>query len=103
MMLIMMIKIMRLFSILLVSSLCFAGIQVKAQDEISLAGQWHVKLDSLNHGLEQQWYKLQFEQPVLFPGTLDDAAIGKQPGVTIDKLNKEIALKLSRKHTYIGP
>ena len=99
----MMIKIMRLFNILLVSSLCFAGIQLKGQDEISLTGQWHVKLDSLNHGVQQQWYKQQFEQSVLLPGTLDDAAIGKQPGVTIDKLNKEIALKLSRKHTYIGP
>ncbi|MGV3508611.1 MAG: glycoside hydrolase family 2 protein [Sphingobacteriaceae bacterium] len=97
----MMIRGLRLFTIFLVSSIGVVNNAV-AQQEINLAGTWHVKLDSLNTGLQQHWYKQQFQHPVSLPGTLDDAGIGKPPALSIDKLNKEIALKLSRKHTYIG-
>src|SRR6185436_13758214 len=73
-----------------------------AQRSISLAGQWLVRLDSLNEGIDQQWYKQSAGSAIQLPGTLDDAGIGSTPTLTADKLSKEVLLQLTRKHTYIG-
>ncbi|WP_205509821.1 sugar-binding domain-containing protein [Longitalea arenae] len=76
---------------------------LKAQQTISLAGQWQVRLDSLNKGLEQQWYDQLSGTAIRLPGTLDDARLGNKPTLSAAKLEKAVLLQLTRKHSYIGP
>jgi hypothetical protein len=76
----------------------FAG----AQRSLSLAGQWSFRLDSLNQGLQEKWFYKTFGQTIQLPGTLDDAGIGNRPSFSVDTLSKEVLMKLSRKHSYIG-
>ena len=100
---VMMIRRLQLLILFLISSVGFVN-QVIAQQEIDLAGTWHVKLDSLNTGLQQQWYKQQFQHPVSLPGMLDDAGIGKPPVLSIDKLISSIknhALNIKNKNFLI--
>jgi len=78
-------------------------LQVKAQETMSLEGKWSVKLDSLDVGINQKGFNQQFEAVIQLPGTLDDAEIGKPTNLTADSLYKEVLIKLSRKHSYIGP
>jgi hypothetical protein len=87
-----------LFTIALLN--CY--LNVNAQSSISLAGQWLVRLDSLQVGIDQQWYKQLTGQAIQLPGTLDDAGIGKTPTLTASKVEKEVMLQLTRKHSYIG-
>jgi Beta-galactosidase/beta-glucuronidase len=75
---------------------------VKAQDIISLAGEWTVRLDEKKTGEQEQWYRQPFEKKISLPGTLDDAGIGAPPTLTADTLTKEVLLHLQRKHRYVG-
>ena len=93
----------RSFKYFLAYSLCFWMMQATAQESISLAGRWKVKLDSLNVGVQQQWFNEAFERTIQLPGTLDDAGIGKGTTLSEDRMEKEVVLKLTRKHSYIGP
>jgi preprotein translocase subunit YajC len=93
---------MRFLKIGIISSLFFIILQGKAQT-ISLAGKWSVKLDSLDAGLSQKWFNQHFLKTIPLPGTLDDAGIGAKTNLSVDKMEKEILLKLTRKHAYIGP
>src|SRR5687768_1065672 len=77
-------------------------LQSEAQEIISLAGSWTVKLDPQKTGEQQQWYNQLFEQKINLPGTLDDAGIGQPATVSDDGLNREVLLHLTRKHSYIG-
>lgn len=79
---------------------CFTHAQ--AQQRLSLAGEWRLRLDSLNKGKDEQWFLQSFRQAVKLPGTLDDAGIGHQPTVDTSVMNKEVMAGLSRKHRYIG-
>jgi hypothetical protein len=88
--------------ILAITCLLFWSFHLSAQKTISLAGEWQVRLDSLNAGLDQQWYNQPLGKAIRLPGTLDDAGLGNRPTLTADKLGKEILLKLTRKHAYIG-
>jgi len=93
---------MRFSSAILICGLLFSNLLVKAQETISLEGKWHVKLDSQDIGIQQQWFNQQFENTIQLPGTLDDASIGTKTNLSADKLEKEVLLKLTRKHSYIG-
>lgn len=95
-------KVVRLVNFVLVTGVFFISFNANAQNQINLAGQWHVRLDSLNKGVEQEWFSKKFETPIQLPGTLDDAGIGKKTTLTADKLKKEVLLNLTRKHSYIG-
>jgi hypothetical protein len=87
---------------LVILAFLFCSLHLSAQKTISLAGQWQVRLDSLNTGVDQQWYNQQLGKIIRLPGTLDDARLGNPPTLTADKLEKEVLLKLTRKHAYIG-
>lgn len=87
--------------VLLLSCICYGVLQARAQESISLAGQWTVRLDGQKTGEQQQWYKQRFEQTIQLPGTLDDAAIGKPP-VPVAGITKDVMIHLARKHAYIG-
>lgn len=92
----------RLFILGLIGSLSFGVFFAQAQEKISLKGVWYVKLDSLDIGVQKQWFNQKFDQPIKFPGTLDDAGIGERSHLSTEKLEKEVLLKLTRKHSYIG-
>lgn len=95
---------MRFIKIIIIGGLFLINIQiqVKAQGVISLAGKWNVKLDSLDEGVSQQWFNQKFGTAIQLPGTLDDAGIGAKTNLTDGKIEKEVLLKLTRKHSYIG-
>ena len=76
---------MLFFSLL---ALTFTG---NAQETISLAGEWSVKLDGQQTG-----------KKIHLPGTLDDAGIGKPATLTADSLDKQVLAHLTRRHSYIG-
>jgi hypothetical protein len=80
----------------------FCSLQLDAQQVISLAGAWTVKLDPQKTGEQQQWYKKTFEQKIQLPGTLDDAGIGEPSTLSTDSLYREVLLHLTRKHSYVG-
>ena len=80
----------------------FVAMPAVAQQTISLAGAWTVRLDENKIGEAQQWYNQQFEGKIQLPGTLDDAGIGNPPTLTADSLTREVLLRLTRKHSYIG-
>jgi hypothetical protein len=88
--------------IIIGAGLFFSGLQLTAQKTISLAGQWKVRLDSLDVGVKQEWFRQQFEKAIRWPGTLDDAGVGRKATLTDEKLEKEVLLKLTRKHSYTG-
>ena len=77
-------------------------ISTYAQNTISLAGEWTVRLDEQKVGEQQQWFKQTFDKKIHLPGTLDDAGIGDLPALSPDSLTKEILIHLTRKHSYIG-
>lgn len=69
---------------------------------ISLAGNWQVKLDSTNIGINQNWASSKFQgQEILLPGTLDDAKIGKATTLK-PAMNNYVLSNLTRKHQFIG-
>lgn len=72
------------------------------QIALPLSGKWQYKLDSLNEGIQQEWYRQPFNGEIHLPGTLDDAGIGAPPGLSVDSVYREVMLNLSRKHRYIG-
>ncbi len=69
---------------------------------IDLSGTWTVALDSTDMGLSNGWENREFAQPILLPGTTDEAGLGV-PNTLDAKLEKPQLLHLTRKHSYIGP
>lgn len=88
------------FSIILTALL---GICVASYaSEINLAGNWTVKLDPMNVGINEAWAQESIEgQTILLPGTLDDAELGTANTLT-PEMSDHILRKLTRKHQYIG-
>lgn len=90
------------FLSLLLLNLLFIHPSVFAQKSISLAGKWFVQIDSLDEGIQQQWFNHTVGRIIQLPGTLDDAGIGKPTTLSPDQLTKDVVEKLTRKHSYIG-
>lgn len=90
----------RFLIVLLSVVLCQCGI--KTENQISLAGTWHVALDSLNVGETEKWPSTLIEgTEVELPGTLDDAGIGKLNTMK-PAINNYVMSNLARKHYYTG-
>jgi hypothetical protein len=71
--------------ILLLCLLAFAGPPVTAQDNnyhISLEGSWDFKIDSLDAGIEEQWYTRDFNQQVRLPGSMAESGLGEEVTVS---------------------
>lgn len=95
-------KISRSVIILFILSLSFYNCSKSKINHISLAGNWQVKLDSLNIGISEKWaFKKLVGKEISLPGTLDDAKIGT-PNTLEPKINNYILSNLTRKHQYIG-
>jgi hypothetical protein len=80
----------------------FVGCKNDSLHDISLSGEWIVKLDSLNSGISDNWAATDWEgMPVTLPGTLDDAELGR-PNTLEPAINNYVLSDLTRKHQYIG-
>ncbi|MCK5066942.1 MAG: beta-galactosidase [Bacteroidales bacterium] len=68
-------------SILLLQILLFAGLAVHAQDidhTISLHGTWNFRIDSLDAGIEEQWFSKEFDQQIQLPGSMAENGLGDE-------------------------
>jgi hypothetical protein len=70
--------------------------------QIDLSGNWGFALDSADVGLTNNWFEKELAEEIKLPGTLDDAGIGT-PNELSPELEKPQVLRLTRKHSYIGP
>ncbi len=66
------------------------------EEVINLAGEWQYKEDPKGIGVEQKFYKLEFEKTTTLPASSDEIGIGLAE-VVKDTLNG-----LQRKHHYVG-
>lgn len=90
-------------SYLLLIIIAFASCSSEKTTEISLEGQWHVRLDSTGIGEKENWASEKFDKvPMALPGTLDDAGLGIE-NVLEPALNNYVLSHLTRKHQYYGP
>ena len=68
-----------LFLLLIVTGCSSTNEEIRKS--ISLAGEWKFRVDSLDQGIDQQWYNLQFDETVRLPGSM--AENGKGDEVTL--------------------
>ena len=54
------------------------------QERLSLAGEWKFKIDSLDQGIEQQWYTGEFNETVRLPGSMAENGKGNEVTVNTD-------------------
>src|SRR5690554_2839334 len=94
-------KIYKLFIVFSIVAL-FTTSCKQAVEEINLAGQWEVILDSLDQGIDAKWYHQVYADHITLPGTLCDAGYGI-PCTLEPVMEKEIFLNLKAKYEYIGP
>jgi hypothetical protein len=81
------------------------GMTVSCTDhvkQIDLSGDWKFALDSADIGISDNWFNKELTGSVKLPGTLDDAGIGT-PNKLSPKLERPQILRLTRKHSYVGP
>jgi len=93
-----------LFSALLAVGLTACGTtnDTPAQQSLSLAGDWQVKLDPQNVGESENWAQNGLNgQPITLPGTLDDAQIGTK-NTRKPAINNYVLSHLTREYEYIG-
>lgn len=70
--------------------------------EIKLEGNWIVKLDSMNVGMDEAWAEKTMDgTQIKLPGTLDDAGLGTKNTLK-PAMDNNILGNLTRKHNYIG-
>jgi hypothetical protein len=63
------------------------GCSVKHEDPgtgMSLAGEWRFRIDSLDQGINQQWYNLTFDETVKLPGSMAENGKGEEVTVNTD-------------------
>jgi hypothetical protein len=64
-------------------------------DQLPLQGQWSVRLDPEDNGVDQAWYAETLEETIHLPGTTDEARLGQR---TMDRPTE----RLSRRFKYEG-
>ncbi len=53
-------------------------------DKFSLAGEWKFKIDSLDKGIEQQWFAQEFNETVMLPGSMAENGKGEEVTLKTD-------------------
>jgi hypothetical protein len=92
---------MRYICIFLAIQFLLSSCNVKT-NEISLAGEWDLLMDSISDPETKEISGLTFDKVISLPGTLDDAGFG-DPLIIDTALTKEVMTNLKRKVSYIGP
>lgn len=90
------------FAACALTALSLLSCKEAANDTLDLSGPWTVALDSLDRGLDEQWYNRTLANPISLPGTLCDAGYGT-PCSLQPEMEKEVFLNLKRKYDYVGP
>jgi len=54
------------------------------REEISLAGEWKFKIDSLDQGVDQQWFNKELDETVSFPGSMAENGKGNEVTLKTD-------------------
>lgn len=63
---------------------------------LDLAGQWTVRLDPENNGVDNEFYDATFTETIQLPGTTDEAHLG-------ERNTDAPRAHLSREYEYVGP
>lgn len=94
---------MRFFKIIiLIITITFGACTSPKVEEIDLSGEWQVKLDSTNTGMDSNWAANTFSgTSINLPSTLDEAGLGT-PDTLTPAINNYVMSNLARKHQYIG-
>lgn len=69
---------------------------------IDLAGEWMVRLDSADVGIQEGWPGRRYETTIMLPGTTDMAKLGTK-NMLQPALDKPQLLHLTRAYSYVGP
>lgn len=80
--------------------LWFISCALSAQ-EINLAGEWEVALDSLDIGVTEKWADRSFPDHIVLPGTLCEGGYGI-PCSFKPVMDKGVFAQLKRKYDYVG-
>ena len=68
-----------LCKILILTSICLLNTpSLIGQNKISLAGEWQLRLDSLDVGLRQHWWLLNYTDQIILPGSLTENGKGNE-------------------------
>ena len=67
---------MKKYFILLIIAVACSGQDKEINKEISLAGEWKFRIDSLDTGIEDKWYDKDFEEKVILPGSMAENGKG---------------------------
>jgi len=73
----------KILILLLVLAGC-AGEPKETREHLSLAGEWQFKIDSLDQGVKEEWYKQEFSETVRLPGSMADNGKGNDITVNTD-------------------
>jgi len=94
---------MRFFKIIiLIIIIVFGACTSPKVEQIDLSGEWQVKLDPTNNGIDNNWALNKFfGTPINLPSTLDEAGLGT-PDTLTPAINNYVMSNLARKHQYIG-
>ncbi|MFY0601284.1 MAG: hypothetical protein JXR03_16525 [Cyclobacteriaceae bacterium] len=66
---------------------------------IDLSGEWYVKLDPKNVGIQQEWYEQHGTNTIQLPGCLQEQGYGEQPG---PKTEWWAPLDLTKRHPSLS-
>lgn len=69
--------------LLIVLAGCSSGKDLK-REVISLAGEWRFRIDSLDQGIERQWYRNELPETVTLPGSMAENGKGHEVTVNTD-------------------
>ncbi|WP_396600889.1 sugar-binding domain-containing protein [Algibacter sp. R77976] len=95
-------KTLRLISVFFILIISIHSCSNSETNNISLSGEWQVKLDATNTGTDNNWASKTFSgTPINLPSTLDEAGIGT-PDTLTPVINNYVMSNLARKHQYIG-
>jgi len=53
-----------------------------SRDKISLAGEWSFAIDSLDRGIEEEWYSVSLSDKVILPGSMAENGKGEEVSLT---------------------
>lgn len=88
----------------LIASLLLLGLSAcnNSVEDINLSGEWTVRLDSTDIGINESWGGKLYETSIQLPGTTDAARLGNKCTLK-PALEKPQLLHLTRAYSYVGP
>ena len=73
----------KFLSLLLVLTSCVSQ-NTNIRDRLSLAGEWKFQIDSLDKGIEQEWFSKDLNEKVVLPGSMAENGKGNEVTVNTD-------------------